>query len=72
MNAPRALHSKAIDRDCNLDRAWFVANPGCSYRLRDALPMEFNGQLEEPPVGSTWRVLVVELTGEMRLRCPVV
>lgn len=63
MNPIRALHSKAIERACNLDRAWFAAHPGCSYRLRDPLPMEFNGPLEEPPAGSTWRVLVAGFAG---------
>jgi hypothetical protein len=40
--------------------------------LRDAMPMEFNGPLEKPPAGLSWRVLVVGFAGApMRLRCPI-
>jgi hypothetical protein len=59
MNAPRALHSKAIERACNLDRAWFACHPDRQFRLRDVMPFEFNARLEELPDGLTWRTLVV-------------
>lgn len=72
MNPIRALHSKDIERACNLDRAWFTAHPGCSCRLRAPLTMEFNGPLAEAPDGLSWRVLVIGFAGApMRLRCPV-
>lgn len=69
---PHAIHSKAIERACNLDRAWFAANPDCFFLLRDTLPMEFNGQLEKLPEGLVWRTLVAGC-GEapLRIRLPI-
>lgn len=66
-----AIHGKAIDRACNDDRLWFEANAEREFRLRDPVPFEFNGPVETPPKGSTWRVLVKQVKLGVRLRLPV-
>jgi hypothetical protein len=67
-NAPRAIHSKAIDLACEGDRVWFEQNPDRLYRLRDAVPFENNGPLELPPYGMAWRIIVTQIRDGARFR----
>jgi hypothetical protein len=66
---PDAIHGKAIDLACEDDRLWFDWNSDREYRLREVLPHEFDGQ-GTPPQGLTWRVLVVQISNEIRVRTP--
>jgi hypothetical protein len=40
---PHAIHSSSIDRACEDNRIWFERNPNRLFRLREAVPFEFNG-----------------------------
>ncbi len=52
------------------DATWFDKNPDCRLRLRNAAPGEFR-DLGDPPVGMTWRVIVVEAQPGVRIRQPL-
>ncbi|RSV20379.1 hypothetical protein CA236_00225 [Sphingomonas sp. ABOLG] len=52
------------------DAAWFEKNPDRRLRLRNAVPGEFR-DLSDPPVGMTWRVIVVEAQPGVRARQPL-
>jgi hypothetical protein len=66
-----SIHSKAIDRACENDRKWFEDNPERICRLRSAMPYEFNGPVDDPPEGSSWRALVTQIEPGMRVRAQV-
>jgi hypothetical protein len=53
------------------DAAWFEAHPESRIRMRNAVAMEFNEPLGEPPLGMSWRALVVEAQPGVRARQPV-
>jgi hypothetical protein len=53
------------------DAAWFQDNPDRRMRIRNAVPMEFNGDLGAPPTGMAWRTLVAEAQPGARLRQPI-
>ena len=64
-----AIHSKAIDRACADDAAWFAVHPSRIFRLRDAIPFEFNRDIGLPPWQETWRALVAQGAPGVRFRC---
>ena len=65
------IHQKAVERASDEDRAWFERNPARHMRLRDTIPMDFNGPLPELPEGYTHRTITVRLTDVVRSRCPI-
>ena len=67
---PDAIHGEAIDAACEDDRLWFDWNLSRDYRLREVLPSEF-AELGALPDGMVWRVLVVRISHEIRVRTPV-
>lgn len=67
----RALNERMIDVATQGDAAWFEKHPDNRIRVRNAVPMEFNRNLGEPPVGMTWRAIVVEAQPGVRARQPV-
>ncbi len=67
----RALHERVIEIATQGDSAWFESRPDRRLRLRNAVSMEFNRNLGEPPVGMTWRAIVVEAQPGVRARQPV-
>lgn len=71
MGEIRALHERVIEVAKQGDAAWFESRPDRRLRLRNAVPMEFNRDLGEPPVGMTWRAIVVEAQPGVRARQPV-
>lgn len=66
--APIAIHSKAIEKACEDDRAWFESNPEKTYRIRDMVPFEANQALGPAPSGSSWRTVVALLGEGVRAR----
>ena len=67
-----AFRRQAIDRACEDDRAWFTKHTGRQYRLRDAVPHEFNDWVDQRPTGDlTPRVLVTAIPGIGRARVPL-
>lgn len=71
MGEIRALHERVIEVATQGDAAWFEKRPDRRIRLRNAVPMEFNQDLGQPPEGMTWRALVVEAQPGVRARQPV-
>jgi hypothetical protein len=69
--AVRAIHGQSIDRATADDKSWFEGNPDRIFRLRDVMPFENNGPLEEPPDGTTWRALIAQMEPGKRLRAIV-
>lgn len=67
----RALHERMIEIATQGDAAWFEKHSDRRIRIRNAAPMEFNGSLGEPPVGMTWRAIVVEAQPGVRARQPL-
>jgi hypothetical protein len=65
------LVSPPVDPIAQADQAWFDAQEGREFRLRDPAPLEFKDPLGEPGDGFSWRVLVVRLADGARLRLPV-
>jgi hypothetical protein len=68
---PTALHGKTIDRVNDDDREWFKANPDRTFRLREAIPFEFNSPIGEAGQGFRWRVLVARIEDGVRSHKPV-
>jgi hypothetical protein len=65
----RALQQKAIGRAAEDDRRWFDGNPGRQYRVRPAIPGEFNEPLSNNlPEGCAWRTIVVQMQPGVRAR----
>ena len=60
----------AIDLACNDDRLWFDWNSNRDYRLRAVVPDEF-AKLGALPHGMVWRVLVIQINREVRVRTPI-
>lgn len=71
MANPIALHGKVIEQVCENDRVWFEQHPCRAFRIRDAVPFEFNAPMATPRVGQTWRTLVARLADGVRMRSPV-
>jgi hypothetical protein len=71
MSNVRAIHERVIEIATQGDAAWFEKGPDRRIRIRNAVPQEFNGILDEPPVGMTWRAIVVEAQPGVRARQPV-
>lgn len=71
MGEIRALQERIIEIATQGDAAWFENKPDRRVRLRKAVPMEFNQDLGEPPVGMTWRAIVVEAQPGVRARQPL-
>lgn len=67
----RALQERIIEIATQGDAAWFEKHPDSRIRIRNAVPMEFNGTLVEPPSGMSWRALVVEAQPGARARQPI-
>lgn len=67
----RALNEKIIEIATQGDAAWFEKHPDNRLRMRNAVPMEFNRNLGEAPVGMTWRAIVLEAQPGVRLRQPI-
>ena len=67
----KALHERVIEVATQGDAAWFDQRPDRRIRLRNAVPLEFNRDLGEPPVGMTWRAIVIEAQPGVRARQPV-
>jgi hypothetical protein len=71
-NIPCLINGKAIDRVSDDDRAWFSKNPGCRFRLREMVKVEFNNwPIGEPGDGFVWRVLVASIAKGVRFRTAV-
>jgi hypothetical protein len=68
--SPDGTHSNAIDLACRDDRLWFDWNLNCNYRLREVVTDEFPA-LDAPPHGMIWKVLVVKINHEVKVRTPV-
>jgi hypothetical protein len=47
-----------------------IGNSDCNYRLREVVPDEFPA-LDAPPHGIIWKVLIVKINHEVRVRTPV-
>jgi len=67
----RALQERIIEIATQGDAAWFEKHPDSGIRMRNAVPMEFNENLGEPPLGMSWRALVVEAQPGARARQPI-
>lgn len=67
----RALNERIIEIATQGDAAWFEKRPDNRLRMRNAVPMEFNRNLGEPPVGMTWRAIVLEAQPGVRMRQPI-
>jgi hypothetical protein len=63
-------HGNAVDVACEDDRLWFDWNSNRDYRLREVLPDEF-AKLGVLPHGMAWRVLVIQINREVRVRTPI-
>lgn len=66
-----ALQQSMIEIATQGDAAWFETQPDSRIRIRNAVPMEFNENLGEPPLGMSWRALVVEAQPGARARQPI-
>lgn len=66
-----ALQERLIEIVSQGDAAWFEQQPDRRMRMRNAVAMEFNANLGEPPVGMSWRALVVEAQPGARVRQPI-
>lgn len=66
-----AIQQRLIHVATQGDAVWFEANPDRRLRLRNAVAQEFAEHLSEPPVGMTWRAIVVEAQPGVRARQPV-
>lgn len=66
-----SIHSKAIDKASEDDRLWFEQHPGRSFRLRDAVPFEYNQQLPPAAEGVSWRTVVLQIKPGVRSRSPM-
>jgi hypothetical protein len=53
------------------DAAWFAAHPDNRIRMRHAVASEFDEDVGGPPVGMSWRCIVVEAQPGVRIRQPV-
>jgi len=67
----RALNERVIEIATQGDAAWFEKNPDSRLRMRNAVEMEFNRNLGAPPVGMTWRAIVLEAQPGVRMRQPI-
>jgi hypothetical protein len=67
---PDAIHGDAVNLACEDDRLWFDWNSDRDYRLREVVLGEF-AELGPLPHGMAWRVLVVQINHEVRVRTPV-
>ena len=67
----RAVHEKVIELVTLGDAAWFENNPERRIRIRNAVPMEFNAAISQPPVGMALRTMVLEAQAGVRMRQPV-
>ncbi len=67
----RALNERVIEIVTQGDAAWFEKHPDIRIRMRNAVPMEFNRNMGEPPVGMSWRALVLEAQPGVRARQPL-
>lgn len=67
----RALNERVIEIATHGDAAWFEKHPDNRLRMRNAVNMEFNRNLGEPPVGMTWRAIVLEAQPGVRMRQPI-
>ena len=67
----RTLQERLIEIVSQGDAAWFEQQPDRRIRMRNAVTMEFNTNLGEPPVGMSWRALVVEAQPGARVRQPI-
>lgn len=66
----RAIHEKVIELATLGDAAWFESNPERRIRIRNAVPMEFNGIAGPSPVGMVLHTLVLEAQPGVRMRQP--
>lgn len=67
----RALNERVIQIATQGDAAWFEKHPDNRLRMRNAVDMEFNRSLGPPPVGMTWRAIIVEAQPGIRMRQPI-
>jgi len=67
----RAIHERVIELATLGDAAWFESNPDRRIRIRNAVPMEFNAAMRQPPVGMVLHTLVLEAQPGVRMRQPV-
>lgn len=67
----RALNERVIEIATQGDAAWFEKHPDNRLRMRNAIDMEFNRNLGPPPVGTTWRAIIVEAQPGVRMRQPI-
>ena len=66
-----ALQQSIIEVVTQGDAAWFEQHPDSRIRIRNAVAMEFNENLGEPPLGMSWRALVIEAQPGARARQPI-
>ena len=67
----RAIHERVIELATLGDAAWFEDNPDRRIRIRNAVAMEFNAAMSQPPVGMVLYTLVLEAQPGVRMRQPV-
>ena len=67
----RALNERVIEIATQGDAAWFEKHPDNRLRIRNSVNMEFNRNLGPPPVGMTWRAIIVEAQPGVRMRQPI-
>jgi len=67
----RALNERVIEIATQGDAAWFEKHPDNRLCMRNAVDMEFNRNLGPPPVGMTWRAIIVEAQPGVRMRQPI-
>jgi hypothetical protein len=67
----RTIHEQVIEIATLGDEAWFANNPHRRIRLRNAVPMEFAGEIESASAGMVLRTLVLEAQPGVRLRQPL-
>jgi|TARA_R100001530_G_C4320819_1_gene155710 hypothetical protein len=66
----RMIHENAVKRASDDDQIWFRENPGRNFRIRDLMPYEFNGKIDDPPDGYTWRTIIAQISEGARIRLP--
>lgn len=67
----RAIHERMIELATLGDAAWFESNPDRRIRIRNAVAMEFNDDIEPSPSGMRVQTLVLEAQPGVRMRHPV-
>ena len=67
----RAIHGRVIELATLGDAAWFEKNPDRRIRIRNAVPREFNEDIDGSSAGMLQRTLVLEAQPGVRLRQPV-